>query len=108
MSLLVREVGRFLFEAAVWLGAAVAIAALVIMLAARFTDRVTVSRTAIGWAVAGAAVVASLAVRLDAPLTQTPDIGTRPLPLLWLFGGAVLTTIVLAMQPSRTDQQPDV
>jgi hypothetical protein len=93
VTLLVREVARFLLESAIWLGAAIAIAAVVGCLASRFSR--ADARYTIGWCVVGAIVAAAVADRLGLPATSTPSVGTRPVPVLWLILGSVGTAIVV-------------
>ncbi len=91
MTLLLREVGRFLLEAAIWIGAATLIAAgpMVLM---RVLAKDISWRRLLGYAFVGAVVVAALAVRLSLPLAWAPAIGGRPLPVAWSLAGAIGAT----------------
>lgn len=86
MTLLLREVGRFLLGAFAWIGSELAIAAAVGFLVAWLMP---LDRTrAIGAGFLGAVVLAALAVRVGAPLAWAPGIGGRPLPMVWSIIGA--------------------
>jgi hypothetical protein len=101
MTLLVREVARFLLESAVWLAAAIAIAAVIGWLSARWFHS-DLGHT-IAWCVIGAITAAAAADRIGLPATAAPSVGSRPLPILWLAIGALGTAAIIW----RTNQTPD-
>lgn len=89
MTLLLREIGRFLVETGVWLlaMAIVAAAAAAPILWARLRRLVPQD---LGLAILGAVALAAIAHRVGIA-AWTPDIGGRPLPLVWVAIGAALT-----------------
>lgn len=93
MTLLVREVARFLLESAEWLGAAAVIATGIGYLSARSLH--SDLRRTIGWCVVGAITVAAAADRMGLPATATPSVGSRPLPILWLVVGALGSAVII-------------
>ena len=99
MTLLLREVGRFLVGAVAWIGFELVIAAAVSMIAglALQLDRV---RT-IGIGFLGAAVTAALAVRLAVPLAWAPIVGGRPLPVVWSSLGAIAAVVATVASRRR-------
>ncbi len=100
MTLLLREVARFLVEAAVWVGLQGAVAAGPAWVAARLGTAISAHRL-LGYAFIGGAVAAALTVRLSLPMAWAPDVGGRPLPLAWSLAGAVIGTglAVRAVRP---------
>ena len=101
MTLLLREVGRFLIGAVAWIGFELVIAAAVSMIAGALLqlDRV---RT-IGISFLGAAVAAALAVRLAAPLAWAPIVGGHSLPVMWSSLGAIVTVAATVASRHRAE-----
>jgi len=97
VTLLLREVGRFLLGAFAWVGSELAIAAAVGFLGALLLP---MDRTkAIGAGFVGAVVLAAMAVRVGAPLAWAPAIGGRPLPMVWsIIGAGVAVAAVRQLQ----------
>lgn len=96
MTLLLREIGRFLAGTGLWivaLGVVATIVAAPILWAA--TRRVDPQR--LGLTVVGGAALAAIAHRIEPITGWSPDIGGRPLPLLWAAAGAAATAITLAL-----------
>ena len=87
MTLLLREVGRFLVEGAAWIGLVTLVAAGPALIAEPLARRSTFRRL-LGLGFVGAAVAAALAVRFSLPLAWAPLIGGRPLPVAWSLTGA--------------------
>jgi hypothetical protein len=98
LTLLLREVGRFLLGAFAWLGLELAIAAAIGTLGVLLFH---MDRTkSVGAGFLGAVVMAALAVRVGAPLAFAPVIGGRPLPTVWSIIGAVVAIgLVGRLQP---------
>ncbi len=92
MTLLLREVGRFLGGAIAWIGLELVIAAIVGMIAGHLLqiDRLRI----IGISFLGAASAAALAIRLSLPLAWAPIVGGRPLPVMWSGLGAIAAVIL--------------
>lgn len=89
MSLVLREVARFLLGAAAWVGATVLVsqaAALPFLASSQPSRRRSIAAVAF----VGAAVAAALAIRFSAPLAWAPAIGHRPLPVAWSAAGAIV------------------
>ena len=86
MTLLLREVGRFLLGAFAWLGLELTIAAAIGALGG-LVLRVDRNKS-IGAGFMGAVVMAALAVRVGVPLAWAPVVGGRPLPMVWSIIGA--------------------
>lgn len=105
MTLLLREVGSFLVAGALWVGIEAGIAAIVML---ALESRISLARPhAFGIGFAGALVAASLAVRFSAPLALALEIGTRPLPIVWSTGGAVIASVAaLAVGRRRSPAAP--
>lgn len=104
MTLLLREVGRFLVGAAAWIGFEVVIAAAV---ASTVGIGATINRRhAVGAAFLGAIVLAAAAVRVSAPLAWAPIVGGRPLPVIWSVLGAVIAAGLFRTRLSRTAAGP--
>lgn len=104
MTLLLREVGRFLLGATAWVGLEFTIAAAIAtpgVLALRL-DRTR----AVGTSFLGAVAVAALAVRFAAPLAWAPVIGGRPLPVVWSIAGALIATALTAAARPKTPVDP--
>ena len=99
MTLLLREIGRFLIEASAWIVAAIVVAAGPALLVRSLAGHLGWRRL-LGVAFVGAAVVAALAVRLSLPLAWAPSIGGRPLPVAWSVAGAIAGT-GWAVRPKR-------
>jgi hypothetical protein len=104
LTLLLREVGRFLLGAFAWLGLELAIAAAIGALGAlvRRTER---AKT-IGVGFLGAIFMAALVVRIGAPLAWAPMIGGRPLPTVWSIIGAVVAVGLVRRFDSETAVAP--
>lgn len=104
MTLLLREVARFLVGAVAWIGIELAIATTVIagMGLLLRPDRV---RT-VGVGFVGAIVVAAVAVRFDAPLAWAPAVGGRPLPVVWSVLGAIASVAVTVAARRKAPTQP--
>jgi len=91
--LLGREVGRFVLEAAIWLGLEALIAVGVSWAVTRLVGG-EISRH-VPVAFAGAVVLAALAHRFGAPYAWAPEIGIRPLPVAWSVAGAGITALAV-------------
>lgn len=89
MTLLLREVGRFLAEAAAWIGLELLIAATPAIIAEPLSRRAD-RRRLFGFAFVGGVVAAALAVRFSLPFAWAPAIGGRPLPVAWSLAGALM------------------
>lgn len=96
MTLLLREIGRFLAGTGLWIMAlgvvATAVALPILWVATRRIDR-----NGLGLAALGAAALAALAHRIDPITGWSPDVGGRPLPVLWAVAGAAATAITLVL-----------
>ena len=104
MTLLLREVGRFGVGAIAWIGFELLIAAIVIMMAGLLLQLDRVRTTGMGFL--GAAVAASLAVRLTVPLAWAPIVGGRPLPVMWSTLGAITALVVSVASGRRATAHP--
>ncbi len=104
MTLLLREVGRFLGEAIAWIGLELVIAATVGMITGHLLqiDRVRI----IGISFLGTAVAAALAVRLSVPLAWAPIVGGRPLPVMWSGLGAIAAVVITIASGRRATAHP--
>jgi hypothetical protein len=94
VTLLVREVGRFLLEAALWLAALAVIGSALAALTS-LALRGRLDRIILLAGTAGAAGAAALADRLGAPSPWSPHFGGRALPVVWAAAGAAVTAGVL-------------
>ncbi len=94
MTLLIREIGRFLFDSLLWVGMLVAITVALVgpLVVIRRADR---PAHLTGIAFVGATGVASLAHRLGLPMVWAPRIGSRDLPVVWAAAGAIAVAITL-------------
>ena len=101
MTLLLREVVAFVAGAGLWLAVLAVVggtvAAAVFYLAERHVD----ARDALS-AIAVGGLVAALAHRLGLDV-WAPDVGGRPLPVVWAAVGAVVLAAGLTIRRSRTD-----
>ena len=100
MTLLLRTVGGYLVDTALWLVVVVAVSAAAALVVSLVVDRASPSRRSIMWSAIGAVFAASTAHRFDV----TPwlvEIGRRDLPLLWASAGAVATAIVTVVMARR-------
>lgn len=104
MTLLLRELGRFLLDAAAWIGSEVLLSAAAAAPAAAYFRRPLLRLTGAG--LLGAAGFASLAVRFDAPLAWAPLVGRRPLPVAWSVAGALSAVALAALSARRRTEQP--
>jgi len=104
VTLLLREVGRFLVGAIAWIGFELAIATTVVGIAG-LVLRPDRART-VGVGFLGAIAVAALAVRLNAPLAWAPDIGGRPLPVMWSVVGAIAALAATVAVERKSPAQP--
>jgi hypothetical protein len=86
VTLLLREVGRFLLEAAMWTGAVVALAAAVALPIAFVRSRRIRWKIA-GFAAVGSAALAAAAYRFGLGL-WSPEVAGRPLPVGWIVVGS--------------------
>jgi len=104
VTLLLREVGRFLGGAIAWIGLELVIAATVGMIASHLLqlDRV---RT-VGVCFLGAVLAAALAIRLSVPLAWAPIVGGRPLPVMWSGLGAVAAVVVTIASRRKATAHP--
>ncbi len=104
MTLLLRELGRFLGGAIAWIGVELVIAATIGMIAGHLSqlDRVRV----IGISFLGTAVAAALAVRLSVPLAWAPIVGGRPLPVMWSGLGAIAAVVITIASGRRATAHP--
>ncbi|MCH7584928.1 MAG: hypothetical protein IH941_07190 [Acidobacteria bacterium] len=104
MTLLLREVGRFLGGAIAWVGLELVIAATVGMIAGHLLqlDRV---RT-VGFCFLGGVLAAALAMRLSVPLAWAPIVGGRPLPVVWSGLGAVAAVVVTIASGRKATAHP--
>ncbi len=104
MTLLLREVGRFLGGAIAWIGLELVIAAIVGIIAGRLLqiDRLRI----IGISFLGAASAAALAIRLSLPLAWAPIVGGRPLPVMWSGLGAIAAVILMIASGRRATAHP--
>jgi hypothetical protein len=94
VTLLVREVGRYVALAALWAAVLVLISVATVAVVSRAFR--TTRRPLYVPALVGAATAAGLAVRFGFPLAWAPTIGTRPVPLAWsILGAAVGSLLVL-------------
>lgn len=102
MTLLVREVGRFLAETGLWVLVVVAIASVVSTVGLFATER-HVDLPGLGVAAATGAVLAAAAHRVPSIVLWDPRVGGRPLPIAWVVIGAAIATTVLIVRrrPSR-------
>ena len=100
MTLLLREVARFSFDAVLWIGALVAVTALVAtpVMALRRLEHPT---RVIGSALISAAVLVSVVHRLSLPMAWSPHIGSRALPVGWAAVGAAAAVAAYAYRQSR-------
>lgn len=99
MTLLLREMARFLGGAIAWIGIELAIAAAIGTIAGVLLQLDRVRTTGIGFV--GAAVAAALAVRLAVPLAWAPIVGGRPLPVMWSSLGAIAAAVVISVASRR-------
>lgn len=97
MTLLLREIVRFLLEAGVWVVTLGLIAGVVAVAGMMVAGR-QVDRRVIGAAVVAAAGVAALAHRLPAIVIWEPRIAGRPLPVVWAIVGAAAVTAVAVVR----------
>lgn len=95
MTLLLREVGRFLLGAGAWILALASIST-VVAAVVLYTDSRRIDLRDLGLAAVGAAITAALAHRLGV-MAIAPDVGGRPLPILWIAAGAAITAGGLAV-----------
>ncbi len=104
MTLLLREMARFLGGAIAWIGIELAIAAAIGMIAGLVLqlDRVRIT----GISFVGAAVAAALAVRLAAPLAWAPIVGGRPLPVMWSGLGAIVAAVITVASQRKATAHP--
>lgn len=102
MTLLLREIGRFLLEATAWIGLEILIATVPVLIGGAAAARVTRLRL-LGVAFAGGVVGAALAVRFSLPLAWAPAVGGRPLPVAWSAAGA-LAAVVAAVGLSNRER----
>ena len=99
MTLLLREVGRFLLEAGLWVGA-ISLVAAAVALPLLWKLASPIDRRDVGLAVVGAAVMAAVGHRLGLVPGWAPDIGGHALPVLWAAAGAA-TTVLTAVASRR-------
>lgn len=93
MTLLVREIGRFVLEALAWIGFELVIAGAVGSVGALALGRDRARSIGVGFL--GAITFAALAVRLDVPIAWAPTLGGRPLPVVWsIIGSAIAVGII--------------
>ena len=92
MTFLLREVARFLIEAAIWL-AALGVLASLIALTWRRVRREPITARIVAVGAAGAAITAAVAERLSVPLAWAPEVGGRELPVAWAGLGALLAVV---------------
>jgi uncharacterized membrane protein YeaQ/YmgE (transglycosylase-associated protein family) len=102
VTLLAREVARFLAGAALWIAVELIIAALMSALSVR--SGVRDWRRSAGIGLVGACIAASVAVRFEFPQAWSPVIGGRPLPIVWSAVGAVLAIMTAGRLESRSAQ----
>ena len=104
MTLLLREVGRFLGGAIAWVGLELVIAVTVGMIAGHLLqlDRV---RT-VGFCFLGAILAAALAMRLSVPLAWAPIVGGRSLAVMWSGLGAVAAVVVTIASGRKATAHP--
>ncbi len=105
MTLLLREVGRFVFESALWIGALAAVTAAAVGPVIAL-GQMAMRRRVAGLALIGAAVVASLAHRFDLPMAWAPQIGGRPLPIAWAAAGAIAVAVTMTARHDNTVVAP--
>ncbi len=89
MTLLLREVVRFILDAIAWIGLEVLVVSGPALVSRLLTAAMPLRR-AWGIAFLGGAAGAAIAVRLALPLAWAPTFGGRPLPVGWSLAGAVL------------------
>jgi len=94
VTLLVREIGRFLAGAAVWVVALVVIAGIASLAVGWVRRRGTDLRT-LGASITIGAGVAAAAHRIGIADTWAPRLAGRELPVLWILLGAAATTALL-------------
>jgi hypothetical protein len=104
VTLLLREVARFLVGAVAWIGIELAIATTVTAVTGLLLRPDRVRTVGVGFV--GAIVVAGLAVRLDAPLAWAPGVGGRPLPVVWSLLGAIASVAVTVAAKRNAPTQP--
>ena len=104
MTLLLRELGRFLGGAIAWIGLQLVIAGIVGMITGHLLqfDRVRI----IGISFLGTALTAALVVRLSLPLAWAPIVGGRPLPVMWSGLGAIAAVVVTIASGRRATAHP--
>lgn len=100
MTFLGREVGIFLLEAALWIGAEIVLCGVVALIASRLGT--TSIKRAVPVGLVGAAAIASLTVRFGVPDLWAPSIGGRPLPVLWSMVGATAAIGLLELRGRDT------
>ena len=100
MTLVLREVGRFVLGAALWTMALVAVAGGAAAAVLWLVDRETPPRE-IGIAVVAGAAVAALAHRVGAGL-WLPRIGGRDLPVVWAAVAAAVVALGRMLHRRRT------
>ena len=101
VTLLLREVGRFILESLLWIGVLAAVTGAMVGPAIALGQASRPTRI-MGTALVGAAVVASLAHRLDLPLAWAPQIGGRTLPIVWAAAGAMAVVITMIARRNKT------
>jgi hypothetical protein len=101
VTLLLREIVGFVAGAGLWLLALGAIAGAIAAGVLYLADRRVAPREALSAAVAGG-LVAALAHRLGLDL-WAPEVGGRPLPVVWAAIGAAGLAGALAIRRSRTE-----
>lgn len=101
MTLLLREVVRFVAEAGLWLLALAAVAGITSAAILFVSERRVVPRD-IGLALVAGAVTAAVAHRLGIAV-WAPDVAGRSLPVLWAAIGAGAMAVIVTTRRSRAD-----
>lgn len=102
MTLLLREVGRFLVESGLWL-AALSLIAAAIALPVLWIGRTRIDPGLVGVAILGAAALAAVAHRIGVTAIA-PRVGGRPLPIVWAALGSLVTAAVVTLRHRRRDE----